>query len=74
VDILRIFEILSFTTTLIGLYLLGEKKALGFLVFTGSLVCQMYIFYEESLWFLFCQMIALIIFNVVNYRKWIRGI
>ena len=71
-DIL-ILSILSLITTLIGLYLLGEKKASGFLIFTGSLMCQMYIFYSQSNWFLFFQMVVLIIFNVVNYRKWVRG-
>ena len=71
-DIL-ILSIISLITTLIGLYLLGEKKALGFLIFTASLTCQMYIFYVEQKWFLVVQMIVLIVFNIVNYRKWIRG-
>jgi len=80
VDIL-ILSIISLITTLIGLYLLGEKKASGFLIFTVSLMCQMYIFYfpnpeacKGPNWFLVFQMVVLIIFNVVNYRKWIRGI
>jgi hypothetical protein len=73
VDIL-ILSILSLITTLIGLYLLGEKKASGFLIFTASLACQMYIFYSQKNWFLFFQMIVLITFNVINYRKWVRGV
>jgi hypothetical protein len=72
VDIL-VLSIISLITTLIGLYFLGEKKASGFLVFTASLLCQMYIFHSQSNWFLFFQMAVLIIFNVVNYRKWVRG-
>lgn len=77
-DIL-ILSIVSLITTLIGLYLLGEKKASGFLIFTISLACQMYIFYNPDPeackgpnWFLIIQMIVLIVFNIVNYRKWIK--
>jgi len=68
--VILICSILSLITTVIGLYLLGEKKASGFLVFTGSLIFQLYIFYNQSNWFLVFQMVVLIIFNVVNYRKW----
>ncbi len=78
--VILILSIVSLITTLIGLYLLGEKKPSGFLVFTVSLVCQMYIFYspdpkacEGPNWFLIIQMVILIVFNVVNYRKWVRG-
>jgi hypothetical protein len=71
-DIL-ILSIISLITTLIGLYLLGEKKASGFLIFTASLSCQLYIFFAQNNWFLVFQMVVLIIFNIVNYRKWIRG-
>jgi len=70
-DIL-ILSIVSLITTLIGLYLLGEKKASGFLIFTISLVCQMYIFYMNKNLFLFFQMMILIIFNIWNYCKWTR--
>ena len=73
-DLLRLLEIISLITTLIGLYLLGEKRAPGFLIFTVSLACQMYIFYSKQFWFLFFQMIVLIIFNLYNYRKWIREV
>ena len=78
-DIL-ILSIISLITTLVGLYLLGEKKPSGFLIFTISLACQMYIFYNPNPdncdgpnWFLIIQMIVLITFNIYNYRKWIRG-
>lgn len=71
--VILIASIISLITTLIGLYLLGEKHATGFLVFTASLTCQLYIFYEQANWFLVFQMIVLIIFNIVNYRKWARG-
>jgi len=71
--ILRLLEIVSLITTLIGLYLLGEKIALGFLIFTVSLACQLYIFYKGKNWFLVVQMVVLIIFNMFNYNKWIGG-
>ena len=78
--VILILSIVSLITTLIGLYLLGEKKASGFLVFTLSLACQMYIFYNPDPnscdgpnWFLIVQMIVLITFNIINYRKWITG-
>ena len=68
-----ILSIVSLITTLIGLYLLGEKKASGFVVFTISLFCQMYIFYynydcgiHKPNWFLIVQMGVLIVFNLIN--------
>ena len=71
-DIL-IFSIVSLITTLIGLWLLGEKKASGFMIFTISLLCQLYIFGMQKNWFLVVQMVVLILFNVYNYQKWVRG-
>jgi len=71
--ILRLLEIISLITTLIGLYLLGEKVAVGFIIFTISLGCQIYIFYKGKNWFLVVQMIVLITFNIFNYFKWIGG-
>jgi len=68
-----ILSIISLITTIIGLYLLGEKNELGFIIFTISLSCQMYIFYIEKNWFLVIQMIVLIGFNMYNYRKWKRS-
>ena len=72
-----ILSIISLITTLIGLWLLGKKKSLGFVIFTLSLACQVYIFYynydcgmHKPNWFLVFQMIVLIVFNLVNYRKW----
>jgi len=70
--VILILSIVSLITTLIGLYLLGEKKANGFLIFTISLACQMFIFYSQRNWFLFFQMIVLIVFNIVNYYKWVK--
>ena len=84
-----ILSIISLTTTIIVLWFLGEKKPSGFLIFTGSLLCQMVIFYMQKNWFfLLCQMVifymqknwflvaqmlVLIAFNIYNYRKWKAG-
>ena len=65
-----ILSLVSLITTVIGLYYLGEKKANGYVWFTISLVCQMYLFYINKNIFLIIQMIILIIFNIRNYRKW----
>ena len=70
VVLIMILGIISLITTIIGLYLLGEKNALGFVVFTVSLICQMYIFYVQHQWFLVIQMVVLIVFNLRNYKKW----
>ena len=69
--VILIASIVSLITTIVGLYLLGNKNALGFVVFTISLMCQMYIFYKQNNWFLVFQMIVLIIFNLRNYNKWV---
>jgi hypothetical protein len=68
--ILRVLEITSLLTTILGLYLLGEKNAFGFLIFTVSLLCQALIFYKNKNWFLIFQMFILVIFNIFNYFKW----
>ncbi len=72
--VILVLSIISLITTLIGLYLLGEKKASGFLIFTISLLCQTWIFYLQSNEFLFIQMIILIIFNIWNYCKWTKEV
>ena len=64
----------SLITTIVGLYLLGEKKALGFIIFAVSLTCQGYIFISQENWVLVFQMLVLIIFNIINFRKWRREI
>lgn len=73
-DFLIGLQIISLLTTLIGLWLLGEKKASGFIIFTISLACQFGIFLVEEKWFLVVQMIVLILFNIYNYQKWVRGL
>ncbi len=63
-------SITSLITTVVGLYYLGIKKADGYIWFTISLSCQMYLFYIKENWFLVLQMTILIVLNVKNYRKW----
>lgn len=65
-----LISVLSLITTIIGLYYLGEKNKNGFIIFTFSLTCQLYLFYVISNWFLVFQMIVLMIFNMRNYFKW----
>ncbi len=67
---LRIIEISSLITTIIGLYLLGEKNSFGFILHAVSVACQSYIFYKNKNWFLIVQMAILFIFNIWNYIKW----
>lgn len=69
-DFLRKLEITSLVTTIIGLYLLGEKSPYGFLVFDISLFCQFFIFARHNNYFLMFQMVVLVLFNTYNYFKW----
>ena len=72
-DLLTKIGLCSFIATLIGLYLLGEMNAWCHIIFFGSYLGQIYIFYKTKQWFLILQMIALTIFAVINYFKWIGG-
>ena len=67
---LRIIEISSLITTIVGLYLLGEKNSFGFILHSVSVACQSYIFYKNKNWFLIVQMAILFVFNIWNYIKW----
>ncbi len=69
---LTILSIVSLITTIIGLWLLGNKDKNGFLIFNVSLNCQIIIFYMQDNWFLVIQMVVLIAFNTYNYLKWKR--
>ena len=68
-DIL-IISIVSLAMTIHGLFLLGNKVEFGFIMFSISLLCQLYIFIIQENWILVIQMIVLIGFNLRNYRKW----
>lgn len=71
-DFLTILSISSLITTVIGLWCLGVKDKNGFIIFDVSLICQMFIFYEQKNYFLVFQMVVLITFNTLNYFKWKR--
>ena len=73
-DVLRVLEIVSLLTTIVGLYLIGEKKAIAFHIYNISLACQAYLFYANQQWFLFVQMFVLMGFNLYNYYKWTGAI
>ena len=71
-DFLTILSIASLITTVIGLWCLGLKDKNGFIIFDVSLLCQMFIFYEQKNYFLMFQMVVLITFNTINFFKWKR--
>lgn len=72
-DVLIILSAFSCLMTIFGLWMLGDKKKNGFLIFTFSLAAQTYIFYNQKNVFLVIQMVILIIFNLINYFKWKKG-
>jgi len=72
-DILNKVGIVSLGLTLISLLLVGEKIAVGWLIFIISYALQMFIFYKTKQKFLIIQMIILSLFSIYNYNKWIGG-
>lgn len=67
---LRKLEIMSLAFTLIGLYMISEKIAAGFLVFDISLFCQFIIFWSQNNRFLMLQMVVLAAYNTYIFFKW----
>lgn len=61
---------ISLLATIVGLWFLGNKKKLGFVIFTVSVLLQAILFFNQSNWFLFIQMFVLAGFNMYNYFKW----
>ena len=65
-----IIQILIPVLTIIGLWLLGEKKRIAFIVFN---VCQVLIIYSVIItksWGILAMSIIYFIFNIWNYIKW----
>ena len=60
-----------FVLTILAMWLIGVPDKIAFVVFTVAQVIQIYIFYEKKQGFLILTMVALIIFNVINYYRWI---
>ena len=65
-----VISAISLITTLIGLYYIGKKNKWGFIYHTASVICQGYLFFILSNWFLVIQMIILAAFNIRNYFLW----
>jgi hypothetical protein len=72
-DLLNKLGIVSLTLTLISLYLVGEKLAIGWLIFIISYGIQIYIFHKTKQLFLIVQMGILSVFSVYNFIKWTGG-
>jgi len=70
VDFLNKLGIISFTLTLIALYLLQIHNRFGWIVFLPSYAVQVYIFVKTKQKFLIFQMIVLLIFSMVNFFMW----
>jgi len=64
-----------FILTIVAMWLIGVPDKIAFIVFSIAQVLQIYIFYKKNQGFLILTMIALIIFNGINYYRWlIQGV
>jgi hypothetical protein len=63
---------ISLVATIIGLYLITEKKSSGFIYYTVSVSAQAILFIFQHNWLLVINMIILIISNVFAFIKWKR--
>ena len=70
--VILILSIISMLTTFIGLWFVSEKNKLGFIYYTISLLCQLYLFLFTELKSLplAAQMVVLIASNFYVYLKW----
>jgi len=71
--VVYIISAISMLTTFIGLYFVSEKNKSGFIFYTISLGCQLYLFLIQENWFLVSQMVVLILSNLYVYIKWSKG-
>jgi nicotinamide riboside transporter PnuC len=69
-DFLNFLGIIAFVLTLVAMYLVGKPNKFCFIFFCISQIIQIFIFYKTCQWFLILTMIALIVFNVINYYRW----
>lgn len=72
-DLLNKLGVVSLLLTIIALFLVGEKEAVGWPIFLASYVIQIYVFYKTKQKFLVVQMIVLSFFAIYNYSKWLGG-
>ncbi len=69
-DFLNWLGLSAFLLTVVAMYLVGRPNKACWFVFIVAQSIQICIFYTTKQWFLICQMIFLIIFNVINYFRW----
>lgn len=70
-----ILGLVVFILTILAMWLIGIPNKISFIIFTIAQIIQIYIFYEKKQGFLILTMIALIVFNILNYYRWtIQGI
>jgi len=66
-----ILGLIVFVLTILAMWLIGIPSKIAFIVFTIAQILQIYIFYKKNQGFLILTMIALIVFNGVNYYRWL---
>ena len=72
-DFLNKLGIVCLILTVISLIFVGEKIAIGWLIFIISYVIQIYVFHKTKQKFLIFQMLVLSVFSIWNYFKWTTG-
>lgn len=73
-DFLNKLGIVCLILTVISLVLVGEKIAIGWLIFIISYAIQIYVFHKTKQKFLLFQMLVLSAFSIYNYFKWTIGV
>ncbi len=66
-----ILGLIVFILTILAMWLIGVPSKIAFIVFTIAQILQIYIFYKKNQGFLILTMIALIVFNGINYYRWL---
>jgi len=69
-----VIQVLIPVLTLIGLWLLGDKKRIAFMIFNA---CQLLIIYSAittKSWGILAMSIIYIVFNIINFIKWRKPI
>lgn len=71
--LLSVLGFLSFILTILALWLMGVPSRWCFITFIVSILAQAYIFLKTKQWWLLSQMAVLMVFNIVNYFRWLAG-
>lgn len=64
--------LIVFLLTIYAMWLIGRPNKFAFIIFTIAQIMQIYIFVDKNQGFLILTMVALIIFNVINYFRWLK--